>query len=356
MTRRNAAFTLVELMIAMAIVMLVLYAAITFFIVSVRQYKVQTKIVETNIEGILGLELLRQDLESLGFGLPWDNVSTSTIETGTLVLKAIDAASLRAVVSLDNQTTATVNGSDYLVIRSARVGTGSAAGKWTTLQTGGITRIWGSAEEDLASTDLVIVLSPTLNHRTLVTPGTGIPFTSAALLGYAPSDNLTVTNIVYGVDNTNLKFPWNRADYYIDNTPLLVPQRCAPNTGVLVKQVVSHAAGVEYVTPLPLLDCVADLQIEYGLDTNGDGVADGWSSDISMTPAADIRAQLVEVHLNILVQQGQRDDNYSAPSDNITVGLQGAGRSFPLNVYVNGFGKFRWKVYTIVVKPRNLLN
>ena len=59
-------------MIAMAIVMLVLYAAINFFIVSVRQYKVQTKITETNVEGILGLELFRQDLESLGFGLPWN--------------------------------------------------------------------------------------------------------------------------------------------------------------------------------------------------------------------------------------------------------------------------------------------
>ena len=52
MNRRNAAFTIVELMIAMAIVTVVLYAAINFFIVSVRQYKVQTKITETNVEGI----------------------------------------------------------------------------------------------------------------------------------------------------------------------------------------------------------------------------------------------------------------------------------------------------------------
>ena len=76
MTRREAAFTLVELMIAMAIVMLVLYAAINFFIVSVRQYKVQTKITETNVEGILGLELFRQDLENLGYGLPWNNLGS----------------------------------------------------------------------------------------------------------------------------------------------------------------------------------------------------------------------------------------------------------------------------------------
>ncbi len=75
MRRRNSGFTILELMIALAIVMLVLAAATTFFIGTVRQYKIQTKIVETNIEGVLGLELLRQDLESLGFGVPWDNVS-----------------------------------------------------------------------------------------------------------------------------------------------------------------------------------------------------------------------------------------------------------------------------------------
>ena len=46
----------------------------------------------------------------------------------------------------------------------------------------------------------------------------------------------------------------------------------------------------------------------------------------------------------------------ATPSDNITVGSQGAGRTFPLNVYVNGYRKYRWKVYAIVVKPRNLLN
>ena len=89
-----------------------------------------------------------------------------------------------AVVSLNNPTsgTVTVNGSDYLVIRSTRVGTGSAAGKWTTLQAGGGTRSWGSTEEDLEPNDRVIVLSPTLNHRTLVTPETGILFSAVAEL------------------------------------------------------------------------------------------------------------------------------------------------------------------------------
>lgn len=354
MRRRNSGFSILELIIALAIVMLVLAAATTFFISTVRQYKIQTKIVETNIEGVLGLELLRQDLESLGFGVPWDNVTVIKDKSSAPLNTFI--GSPMAVVSLNNPSTGTVNTSDYLVIRSTRVGMGSAAGKWTTLQAGGGTRNWGSTEEDFLGTDRVIVLAPTLNHRMLVTPGTGILFSAVANVPsvYAPADNLTVTNIVYGVDNTILTFPWNRADYYIDNVlPTVVPQRCAPNTGVLVKSVVSHDGG-NLAAPLPLLDCVADMQVIYGLDTNGDKVVETWTDDISAGySVADIRNQLVEVRIHILAQEGQRDDSYRTPSDNITVGPTTVLGS---NFVVSGYRNYRWKVYTIVVKPRNLAN
>jgi hypothetical protein len=356
MRRRNSGFSILELIIALAIVMLVLAAATTFFIGTVRQYKIQTKIVESNIEGVLGLELLRQDLESLGFGVPWDNISTGGGEATSVlsssdrtILKASDATTLRAVVSLNNPTDCTVNGSDYLVIRSTRVGMGNAAGKWTTLQPGvGNWRDWGSTEENLGDDDYVIVLSPTLNHRTLATPGTGILFSAVA--GYAPADNLTVANIVYGVDNITLKFPWNRADYYIDNASR--PLRCAPNTGVLVKRVVSHTTG-DLMTPLPLLDCAADMQIVYGLDADADpNTPLGWLDDISDRTADVIRTQLKEIRVHILAQEGQRDDSYRTPLDNIPVGLPGLGSNFG----VGGYRNYRWKVYTIVVKPRNLAN
>ena len=153
MNRRNAAFTLVELMIAMAIVTLVLYAAINFFIISVRQYKVQTKIIETNVEGILGLELFRQDLESLGFGLPWNSLGNYTEKTGNgSALNDGNNIAPRAVVSI-NGATFTWNNSDYLVIKSARVGMSDAAGKWTTLTQANVTRTWTPASENLVGTD-----------------------------------------------------------------------------------------------------------------------------------------------------------------------------------------------------------
>lgn len=365
MRRRNSGFSILEIMIALAIVMLVLAAATTFFITTVRQYKIQTKIVESNIEGVLGLELLRQDLESLGFGLPWSNVTViSDAPTSSPLIDSITGGP-RAVVSNNNpSTTVTVNGSNYLVIRSTQVGMGSAAGKWTTLQAEGRIRSWGSDEEDLLDNDRVIVLSPTLNHWTLVSPENGISFSTVKNVSsiYAPGDNLTVTNIVYGVDNTPLEFPWNRADYYIDNaslnTSLQVPQRCASNTGVLVKRVVRHVSGKPLTPDLPLLDCAADMQVIYGLDNNADKAVDDWVTDISSSTAETIRTQLLEVRVYILAHVGQRDNSYRNSQNPIPVGFIGPdgsmkGRYFTIaNEYLN----YRWKVYSIVVKPMSLAN
>ncbi len=361
MNRRNAAFTLVELMIALAIVMVVLYAAINFFIVSVRQYKVQTKITESNVEGILGLELFRQDLESLGYGLPWNNLGNYTEKSGNgSTLNDGNGIAPRAVLSVDNAAF-TVNNSDYLVIKSTRVGMSDAAGKWTTLTQAGSVRTWSPASENLANNDYVIVLalgSTDADRRSLVNNSS--PYTtygavsSAAFLPVEPY----FANIVYGIDNGIPARPFNRAEYYIDNTA--VPQRCAPNTGVLVKAVVDASGTTP--TLLPLLDCVAEMKVIYGYknDPNDNNVI--WIPDLAAsfplgpTAAADIRSKLVEVRVHILAQEGQRDDSYTPislqtwPSGNIFVGSQGVGRNFD----VSGYRNYRWKQYSIVVKPKNL--
>ncbi len=89
------------------------------------------------------------------------------------------------------------------------------------------------------------------------------------------------TRIVYGVDpDTDLRMPFNRADYFISNAN--VPQRCAPNTGVLEKVVVNQNGG-GLTNFLPLLDCVADMQVVYRRDTNGDGTIDNTTDDIALS-------------------------------------------------------------------------
>ena len=257
--------------------------------------------------------------------------------------------------SVDASTLGINNGSDYLVIKSTRVGMDNAAGKWTTLRAGAVTRDWGSAEENLVSGDRVIVLSPggsTTDQRVLLTPVGGADFGN--LTSYDPDDPFG-TNIVYGIGAmTTARFPFNRADYYIaDNNVYPTPRHCAPNTGTLVKRVVRHSNGA-LEDPLPLLDCVADFQVIFGLDNNADRVVDSWSTNVSvpLLSAAELRSQLVEVRIHILAQSGQRDDSYSYPQDNVYVGSESAGRYFP----VSGYRNYRWKQYTIVVKPKNLAN
>lgn len=377
MRERESGFSLIELLIALAIAALVLAAASTFFVGVVKQYKVQSKITESNVEGVIGLELMRQDIESLGFGLPWDLNGTTYAAAEPGPLPGLSSDPPRAVVSVDGG----LNNSDYLIIRSASVGMASAAGKWTTLRSGTPpVRIWGSggvpAGEDLETTDRVIVFSPGSANspsRVLVTPSTGAKFgiSGADLSTYLPDDS-SQTNIVYGIDvdaGTGLKRPFNRADYYIANSNAYsvayptynnntTPQHCASNTGVLVKAVMAHDDPVTR-SLLPLLDCVADMQVVYGLDTTGTGgVVNSWVTTLeTLTTAAQIRAQLVEIHLHILAQVGQRDDSYTYPDTTVNVGSEGLVRVFDFtSSAITNFRHYRWKVYNIVVKPKNLAN
>jgi prepilin-type N-terminal cleavage/methylation domain-containing protein len=366
MRRRAEGFTLLELLIAMAIGSFVLAAAVTFFILSFRQFKVQTKIVETNVEGVLGLELLRQDLETLGFGLPWNNlpVPPDYYDARAGVDPAFPADlddapnAPRAVVSIDCAAF-TVNRSDYLVIKSARVGMDPAAGKWTTLTQDGNMRLWTPATERMDGPDFVVVLAVgtgDANRRSLVNPGSYAQYSNTS--AFVPVEPYSA-NIVYGIGSSTPQRPFNRAEYYIGNAasipPVTVPRHCAPNTGVLVKAVVAHdpsgSIGIGTNPLLPLLDCAADLQVVYGIDNNADGTADAWRDDIPAGwTAADIRAQLAEIRVHILAQEGQLDNTYTHPTNPITVGSEGAGNSFS----ITGNEHYRWRLYSIVARPKNL--
>ena len=363
MNRRAPGFTIIEMLIALSIVSLVVAAASAFFIASVTQYKTQTKIIETNVEGILGMELLRQDLESMGFGLPWNNlVAYDDARSGVDPSYPADLDDSpnppRAVVSIDCAAF-TVNRSDYLVIKSTRVGTGDAAGKWTTLTQTDTKRTWTPLAENIANNDYVIVLrvgTTDANRRSLVTSGTfHTRYNNTG--GFVPVEPY-VANLVYGIGpgTTVPVRPFNRAEYYIANAastpPVSVPQHCAPNTGVLVKAVVAQAAGGPTQALLPLVDCAADLQVVYGLDNNADGTVDSWTDDISVgMDSAQIRAQLAEIRLHILAQEGQLDKTYSHTMNPITVGSEGAGNP---SFSITGYEHYRWKLYSIVVRPKNL--
>jgi len=373
--QKQSGFTMVELLITMGIFVLAIAAISGVFIPLLSQFKQQSRAAETQIEGIVGVDILRRDINSAGYGLLWGIPSGVTYqEAANAPASTYNDATTgipRGILSGDNITaTGILTGTDYLVIKATNIALNDAAPKWTDVLVhsgGGKTvRSWGSSVEDLNTNDRVIVLNP--HSRTLSTDGTN--FTAQFNFANFPDAYLTTTNVtyvVYGVDTpsgTNLRMPYNRADYFVRTVG--VPVRCAPNTGVLTKAIVSQVDGTLTSGATPLLDCVADMQVDYWLDTNGDGSIE-WPplNDISGLTAQQIRDQLREVRVYIVAHEGQHDPNFDFSQNNTREDLRAVeslGASSRTLTFTNlktrvgdpAYKQYRWKLYTIIAKPRNL--
>ena len=351
MSRRERGFTLVEVMISLAILALVMSAVSTFFLGSIEQFRRQSRIAQSGMDSLIGLELLRKDIEHAGYGIPWNNIPAYN-DAASGILSDSNTAP-RGILSVNGGG---LNGSDYLVVKASNVGTSDVCKKWTTLQVGDVKRSWVTVPanaENLNNTDRVIVVAPGstgTNWRSMVVPaGWSTTFNNtAAFAPGVPSD----TRVIYGIDGPDgnpLRMPFNRADYSVSTAN--VPQRCAPNTGVLVKSVVRHLDGT-LDTALPLLDCVASMQLWYDLDTDGDGAVDLASDDITALTAVQIRNQVKQVRVSLLTHEGQYDRDYTHSVSSISVG--GVPVDLTVAAFLGNGLKYRWKVHTLSVTPQDL--
>lgn len=385
MTRKESGFTLLELLITMFMSGLIITAAASSFVSLFSQSRTQGKITEAN-ENLVGLDLMRRDIETAGYGLFWDSPTAvaytmeptypnaagfaGVFNDGTTnAPRAIIGTNAGAFAGMDSM----FNQSSYLVIKSINVARNTAGDKWTYVMAGPaapVAKQWLSASDDLNPNDRVIVVDPRdKTSRPLVTGGNffttytvgSIANANMAPPGIAAGGVAMAAYTVYGINSAGdpgpLR-PFNRADYFISRTApdgSAMPTRCAPNTGVLYKAVMNHAgAGFTAFTYEPLLDCVADMQVYFGIDSDGDGVINSYPSDITGLTAPAIRTQIKEVRVYILTHEGRRDPSFTYPTANITVGdaALGIGHFYALNANRN----FRWKLYQMVVKPYNLLN
>ncbi|MEW6569832.1 MAG: type II secretion system protein [Nitrospirota bacterium] len=391
MMKRQEGFSLIELMVAIAVFILVIAAAAGVFGPLVNQFKQQSKTAETNIEGIVGLELLRIDIEHAGHGLPWlfQNIINYNEAAAAPANAFNDAPSNlpRAIVSGNNVNYANImNGSDYLIIKSTVVSRNDTSQRWSyiaidndpTNDPDTETKAWGV--EDLQNNNRVIVIKPKVSEtkfRQLVMNGNTYFANYSATsfpLEFAPTKPFEYF-LIYGIDpDTDPRMPFNRADYFVSTTNL--PQRCATNTGVLEKVVVNQSDG-GLTQFLPLLDCVADMQIIYRLDMDDNGeagtYADADGSNVSSTDGGNVtnvqqtmgdaellRNRLKEIRVYVLAHEGQIDRFFTfsgftlgACPTCIRVGEMGLGRDFDIST-IPDYLNYRWKVYTLVVRPQNL--
>lgn len=364
----------------MVIFVLAIAASMNIFGGLVNQFKQQSKVAQSNIEGVIGLELMRYDIEQAGFGLPW-NLNGATYEeaANTPASNYNDSAvpnPPRGIVTEDNVTMGNTSG--YLVVKASNAATSDVSNKWTSIKDiNGVRSIdaTGSAAEDLQNGEKVIALIPSGmgGQRVLVVAGNQFstdfnsdPNTWPA--AFLPGAN--TANLIYGISGTTTpRMPFNRADYYVKIPSTNMPQRCAPGTGILYKGTVKHGGtNPGNLAEYPLLDCVAVMKTVCRLDQDGNGVADFSSTTLQgLGLAADqIRTQLKEVRVYILAQEGQIDFNYTylnptnADPANPVYAINDPDTGNVANVDLNtlvgaNWRNYRWKLYTLVVTPYNLM-
>lgn len=379
--RQESGFSLVELIIYMALLGILLTLVFSTFIPVMQSGSRQWRIGETKIETSVGLDLLRGDLEHAGFGLPWEfpvGVTPAPYSepiAPTAPTALADAPNVPRAVNSEDTSASSLNASDYLIIRATNVAIGASSQKWGWLGRDAahgvlIETLSDEAFEDTgADADRVIVIRPAVSpgefHR-LVLNGNAY-FTKptvADLTPFAPPETANDPNgeryLVYSLGTTDPRRPFNRTDYYINNAN--VPAHCAPGTGVLEKATLNQ--GDDDFTTIPIVDCVADFQVVYYLDTDNNG---GWdtranANGLNGLSAKDIREQVKSIRCYILTHEGGVDQTYQHPNVLINVGdiaddgvtLQ-AGRVFDLNATVGAtWLNYRWKIYGLAVTPRNL--
>ena len=384
-------FTLVEVIVVMALFLSVaMIAAQAFKNITTLAAK-YSKSEESNIEGIIGLELLRHDLEQMGFGLFWDFLPGAAITYG----ESADADSStndapgnvpRACVTLNNSAAFS---SDLIGVKGTTVGSTRASQRWTYVPFHNISSspTWSSRpirwpSGNLASGDRVIVIrhnfnDPTDDHLLVDTTGTDY---ATLTTGSAPSNSYLPVkdeelSMVYGVEqsSTTLRMPFNRVDFSI--TTGNVPPFCAERTGVLSKGMVSHTDNGHY-SYTPLMDCVADMQVVLGWDVSDGGRAKSISAysnaDGSVVSGAastadlqgwraspqGIREHLKMVKIYILAQEGRKDPGYSYPATTMVVGNAGLGETSLTSIYTFTTAQlqYHWRLYRVIVRPKNLVN
>jgi len=408
-------FTLVEMVIAMAVFVVVIMMVGTSFSTLLKYSKRYMKSEESNIEGNVGLELLRHDIASAGFGLPASFTNTinyreAANDPGASVgtpLNDSPSKVPRPIAGLNSLGTGLTNtgndgftysllaGSDYLALKATSLGVQSAPAanqqpaiqKWTyalysSAATSQRPKAWPTG--NLQTGDQVIAMirsSSSANGSFQLLNGSGNQFSTTMPASgglnspFNPTTNLD-TAYIYGLSSaaSTVRMPFNRVDYFVAQPPPtsnLLPKYCSPNTGILYRGVVHNTTdgsggNLDYE---PVLDCVAAMHVVLGWDTTGSGSVDTWSKvdgtgtnsstgQLSMqgavADAAQVNQQLKVVKVYLLAQIGKLDPGYTSPVTFNLYSEEGQTTGAVYNLQAKMLN-YRWKVYKLILRPKNLL-
>ncbi|WP_456438071.1 hypothetical protein [Desulfurobacterium sp.] len=308
------ALTLLELLVAVFAATMVMSAVYVVYTRLLGTYTQESSYQSSDIKRVLGLEILRQDIENAGLGVG-KNETAIPVEWNMTKNELV----LRTLYDILDQKTSgwqivdcSSGSAKVLVDRfSPELHVGQAV----------YLSINGTIASGLSSY--------------LTCPGNGTYIVYPAFTVSAPSacSSQYCRGIIYQILNVD------------------VPDYCAAGTGELIREVKGTSQQD------PILDCVADFDVRFDWDLNGDGIIEQNErylpvSAIGNFSAADERKRLKLVTVFIVVQQGRRDVKYK-----FTNQLRDAGIDFTARIRARigkNWQQYRWKLIKFSVKPMNL--
>lgn len=322
---KNKGFTIVEILITLFIFSVVIGAVYITYTNLLKGFKKETSITESEIETLIANNILRLDVEHIGYGISKDETASMfewNSNTKTLVIR-----------STINNTNSETRG--YLVLKC----------------TAGSLQIQVDSRDDTTS-KYVSVLDINKNFF----DSGSISNNTVNLDSKACTDNYIylaypVRQEVYNGSsngcNTGL---CEQISYFLTGVDI---KKCKVGNYNLIRRVGKGNTG-----GAPVMSCIADWDITVDLDTNGDGSVDLFETKNIPVSNSEIRNQVKKINIYILLQEGEYDPEFTfkayvpCPSNSTNKCVQ-VGDNVFLKLPSN-FEHYRWEILKIPVKIMNL--
>jgi len=310
-------FTMVEMLITMVIVSIVVGIAYYAYNKLATEVSNGSVSVEGAMDKIVGLELMRLDIAHAGFGIARDETCPP----------------VRWISANDPSDPCDSDLENSLVLRSTMNNTNQSTMGWLLVECKE-NESWQNHiiidEREVSTVNTIVFLDYRGQFGFSATSSTNCP-RDANYIGYP----------VVGTNECNVQ-TCSRVAYTLSTTQSL--SLCADGTKNLLRKVGAGSGS-------PILNCVADWDLRFGLDTDGDGAVDTVSTGSGLpTTPADIRSQLKYISVYALIQAGNYDAKYNY-GNNVTVD-NNVTLTFPAGC--TKCPNYHWKVLKKTIKLMNL--
>ncbi len=318
MTRRQQGFSLVELMVAMGLSLVLLAGALSILYSSKMANAENERIARVQESGRTVVELILRDARAAGFigcsrpidpGYFWNGLvnPTGLLWRMNVPMQGYEAGASAWTPTLPAEVVGATAGSDVLVLRTAREGMPVFRLNAPLLNPTSPLSVSRAANETVPSNTTMVVgdcSGASAFNVSAFTPGSATTATLDHAANATEGRNVN-TSVGRSYKSGALVTPVDTVIYYV---------AAGENGPALWRRV---GMGVNVQT-LALVEGVENLQIQYGVDTNGDQLADAYQT-ANTVDAANRWDSVVSLSISVLIRS-ETETNFER--DNRTFNLQ----------------------------------